>query len=119
MGLLDDLKQIATAGGDVVRRPGEFLRELKFLAQGRPENYYDFLGDDVLEAQDGGFHDADKPLWLNLGYWKDAHTYPDACAAMDAKLHRATLDIVQGENHLFGWIADSADLIEALAPAPR
>jgi nicotinamidase-related amidase len=38
----------------------------------------------------------------------------DACAALDPKLHRATLDIIQGENHLFGWIADSADLIEAL-----
>ena len=39
----------------------------------------------------------------------------DACAAFDAKLHRATLDIIQGENHLFGWIADSAELIAALA----
>ncbi len=43
----------------------------------------------------------------------------DACAAFDPGLHRATLDIIQGENHLFGWIADSADLIEALAPLPR
>jgi len=43
----------------------------------------------------------------------------DACAALDAKLHRATLDIIQGENHLFGWIADSTDLISALAPDPR
>ncbi len=39
----------------------------------------------------------------------------DACAAFEAKLHRATLDIIQGENHLFGWIADSAELIAALA----
>ena len=39
----------------------------------------------------------------------------DACAAFDAKLHRATLDVIQGENHLFGWIADSAGLITALA----
>ena len=39
----------------------------------------------------------------------------DACAAFDAKLHRATLDVIQGENHLFGWIADSAGLIAALA----
>ncbi len=43
----------------------------------------------------------------------------DACAALDAKLHQATLDIIRGENHLFGWIADSADAIEALAPLPR
>ncbi len=39
----------------------------------------------------------------------------DACAAFDAKLHRATLDIVQSEDHLFGWIADSAHLLAALA----
>ncbi len=39
----------------------------------------------------------------------------DACAAFEPKLHRATLDIIQGENHLFGWIADSAALIAALA----
>ncbi len=43
----------------------------------------------------------------------------DACAAVEAKLHRATLDIIQGENHLFGWIADSAKLIQALAPLQR
>ncbi len=43
----------------------------------------------------------------------------DACAAFDAKLHRATLDIIQGEDHLFGWIADSANLIAVLAPVPR
>jgi nicotinamidase-related amidase len=43
----------------------------------------------------------------------------DACAALDTRLHRATLDIIQGENHLFGWIADSADLIDTLAPLPR
>ncbi len=42
----------------------------------------------------------------------------DACAALDPGLHRATLDIIQGENHLFGWIADITELIEALAPLP-
>jgi microcystin synthetase protein McyJ len=50
-----------------------------------PESYYEFLGDDVLEAQNSSFN-QDKPLWLNLGYWKDAHTYPDACAALARKL---------------------------------
>jgi nicotinamidase-related amidase len=39
----------------------------------------------------------------------------DACAAFEAKLHRATLEVIQGEDHLFGWIADSAELIAALA----
>jgi microcystin synthetase protein McyJ len=35
------------------------------------------------------FEDPSKPLWLNLGYWKDAQTYPDACRAMVIKLGEA------------------------------
>lgn len=31
------------------------------------------------------------------------------------RVGRATLDIIQGEKHLFGWIADSAHLLAALA----
>jgi microcystin synthetase protein McyJ len=52
------------------------------LAKGSCVDYYDLLGDDVLEGQDQHFTDSQKPLWLNLGYWKEAHTYPDACVAM-------------------------------------
>ncbi|MBO0883259.1 MAG: methyltransferase domain-containing protein, partial [Mycobacterium sp.] len=44
--------------------------------------YYTALGDDVIDFMDDGYVDHSKPLWLNLGYWKDARTYPDACAAM-------------------------------------
>jgi microcystin synthetase protein McyJ len=45
-------------------------------------DYYEFLGDDVLEGQDEGFGEHGKPLWLNLGFWETARTYPDACVAM-------------------------------------
>ncbi|HRI62741.1 MAG TPA: class I SAM-dependent methyltransferase [Polyangium sp.] len=44
--------------------------------------FYEYLGDDVLEGCDTGFKDNAKPLWLNLGYWETARTFPDACAAM-------------------------------------
>ena len=41
-------------------------------------------------------------------------TLADCCAAFDPALHEASLAIIQGENHLFGWIAESADLLQAL-----
>ena len=82
MGFGDDAKQLGSASMAILKTPAAVLREFKLLLEGKPENYYEFLGDDVLEAQDGGFSDSNKPLWLNLGYWKDARTYPDACAAM-------------------------------------
>ncbi|KUH69169.1 hypothetical protein AU184_06600 [Mycolicibacterium novocastrense] len=44
--------------------------------------YYTMLGDDVIDFMSGGYADSSKPLWLNLGYWKSARTYPDACVAM-------------------------------------
>jgi microcystin synthetase protein McyJ len=44
--------------------------------------YYTLMGDDVIDFMNQGYADASKPLWLNLGYWKDARTYPAACAAM-------------------------------------
>jgi microcystin synthetase protein McyJ len=45
-------------------------------------NFYQYLGDDLMEGKDQGFADAKKPLWLNLGYWKAARTYPEAAAAL-------------------------------------
>lgn len=58
----------------------------KLLFSPSPEQYYEYLGDDVVEGRHGAFADPAKPLWLNLGYWKDAHFYPDACAALARKL---------------------------------
>lgn len=44
--------------------------------------YYTMIGDDVIDFMNEGYVDNSKPLWLNLGYWRIARTYPDACAAM-------------------------------------
>ncbi|AKS36660.1 hypothetical protein AFA91_26145 [Mycolicibacterium goodii] len=40
------------------------------------------IGDDVIDFMNEGYVDNSKPLWLNLGYWRTARTYPDACVAM-------------------------------------
>lgn len=41
----------------------------------------------------------------------------DCCAAFDPALHEAALVIMQGEDHLFGWIAGSENLRTALGGA--
>jgi len=41
-------------------------------------------------------------------------TVADACAAFEPAVHDAALAIIQAENHLFGWIADSGDVLAAL-----
>lgn len=86
MTLLDELREVSGVGRGLLKRPGAALRELTLLLFADPQRYYDFLGDDVLEAQDQGFENPHKPLWLNLGYWKEARSYPDACADMARKL---------------------------------
>jgi microcystin synthetase protein McyJ len=58
----------------------------KFLLNPSPESYYEYLGDDVIEGRTEKFKDANKPLWLNLGYWKTARTYPEAAQALATKL---------------------------------
>lgn len=42
-------------------------------------------------------------------------TLDDCCAAFDPAVHAATLQIIHAENNLFGWIADSAALLAAVA----
>lgn len=42
-------------------------------------------------------------------------TVDDACAAFDPTVHAATLDLIEAENHLFGWIAGAGDFVGALA----
>jgi len=43
-------------------------------------------------------------------------TLADGCAAFDRKLHEATLAIIQGEDHLFGWIAETEAFCSGLEP---
>jgi microcystin synthetase protein McyJ len=54
----------------------------RLLMRSDPVDYYKYLGDDVVEGATSDFRDPNKPLWLNLGYWKEAHTYPEAASAM-------------------------------------
>lgn len=52
---------------------------------------------------------------VDRGYY--CLTLNDGCAAFDAELHEATLRAIQSEGHLFGWIANSDDLVEAVSTA--
>lgn len=61
------------------------------LMRSDPAQYYQLLGDDVIEGATESFRDASKPLWLNLGYWEHARTYPDAARALAKELGDAAL----------------------------
>lgn len=43
--------------------------------------FYTQVGNDFPELSDN-FQDPKKPLWVNLGYWYQAKTYPEACAEL-------------------------------------
>jgi microcystin synthetase protein McyJ len=58
------------------------LRTPRLIFSKDAVDFYRTLGDDVLEGYSDGFKDPNKPLWLNLGYWKRARTYPEAAADM-------------------------------------
>lgn len=49
---------------------------------------------------------------VDRGFW--CLTLEDCCAAFDQSLHEGVFAMIQGENHLFGWITRSDDLIRAL-----
>ena len=58
------------------------VRSFGLMRQKDAAAYYTMIGDDVIDFMNEGYVDNSKPLWLNLGYWKVARTYPDACVAM-------------------------------------
>lgn len=58
------------------------VRSFSLLRQKDAAAYYTSVGDDAIDFMNEGYVDDSKPLWLNLGYWKEARTYPDACVAM-------------------------------------
>ncbi len=58
------------------------LRSFTLMRQKDAAAYYTLVGDDVIEHLNDNYADESKPLWLNLGYWKEARTYPDACVAL-------------------------------------
>lgn len=49
---------------------------------------------------------------VDRGYY--CLTVADACAAFEPEVHEATLRIIEAEDHLFGWIADTAAVIAAV-----
>jgi microcystin synthetase protein McyJ len=70
-----------------------FLKNLaampRLLMRSNPVDYYQYLGDDVVEGEAEQFRNPNKPLWLNLGYWKAAETYVEAASAMARLLGEA------------------------------
>jgi microcystin synthetase protein McyJ len=75
------------------------LQTPKLLFSSDSADYYQFLGDDVVEGQHTAYQDGTKPLWLNLGYWETARRYPDAAAAM-ARLLGDTARLGPGDHLL-------------------
>jgi nicotinamidase-related amidase len=45
---------------------------------------------------------------IDRGYW--CLTIADCCAASESGMHDAALQLIAGEGHLFGWVADLQDL---------
>jgi microcystin synthetase protein McyJ len=82
VALLNDIRRVVSAAWGALGKPGALWREIKLLSSDECVGYYDLLGDDVLEGRNQAFDDPGKPLWLNLGYWESARTYPEACAHM-------------------------------------
>ena len=50
---------------------------------------------------------------VDRGYW--CLTVADCCAALEPGLHDAALDLIAGEGHLFGWVADVQDIERAIS----
>jgi nicotinamidase-related amidase len=50
---------------------------------------------------------------VDRGYW--CLTLADACAASEPGLHEAALQLIAGEGHLFGWVADTRNLEEGIS----
>ncbi|MBN1655914.1 MAG: class I SAM-dependent methyltransferase [Deltaproteobacteria bacterium] len=99
MGLGSDIQQISSAIFYLISRPKQLWREIRLLSTGSCVGYYELLGDDVLEGHNQAFSLSHKPLWLNLGYWKEARTYPDACSAM-ARLVADTAELCENDTVL-------------------
>ena len=69
----------------VLRR---YWRNARLLAKGSASEFYTVMGHDVIYKKYKG-NLVGKSLWLNLGYWKEATTYPEACTAMARLLGEA------------------------------
>jgi microcystin synthetase protein McyJ len=68
--------------GFTLRKKLRILASVRLAWGSDPVRYYEYLGDDVVEGESNGSKCAADPLWLNLGFWKSARTYPEAAQAM-------------------------------------
>jgi microcystin synthetase protein McyJ len=78
---------------------------LKQVFSNDTAEWYAYLGDEFIEGRNQKFRNRDKPLWLNLGYWKEDTTYDGACAALTLLLGEAA-DLQTGQEVLdvgFGY----------------
>jgi len=94
------MSKVRNAIGSVAAR-NPFLRYGWYLSfvPSNPQDYYNFIGDDVVQGKSDGLRDPEKPLWLNLGYWEQARTYPEAARAL-AKLLGDAAELNPEDNQL-------------------
>jgi len=81
--------------------------------------FYGVLADADIRAIASGARAADKPLWLNLGYWKEATTHPQACVAM-ARLLGSAAQLGAGDRVLdvgFGYAEPDMHWVESFGVA--
>jgi microcystin synthetase protein McyJ len=84
LSLSEDVRSRIRRVREAVAEPLSLLR-----APGDVAAFYDLYGDDVVRHQDQQTADPGKPLWFNLGYWREARRFPDACRALALELGRA------------------------------
>lgn len=71
------------------RTVGHYAKCAWLMARSDAASFYGILADGHIRAIAAGERPADKPLWLNLGYWEEATTHPEACAALAELLGRS------------------------------
>ncbi|AXT51943.1 methyltransferase domain-containing protein [Aquimarina sp. BL5] len=64
------------------------------------KEYYESLGDDLVKGKNEEFKNREKPLWFNVGYWKDTETFEDACKNYADNLFN------------FGNLKDNCDILD-------
>src|SRR5687767_13447370 len=67
------------------RHAGTILRQ---TITADPADYYTFVGTDLVNFR-GADLTATRSLWLNVGDWREARTYEEACSALARRLGEA------------------------------
>lgn len=105
------IPQLAPAAGEiVVNKPtfGAFVgSDLHAQLDRRGATHLIFCGVTTQCCVENSLREA-----VDLGYF--VLTVADGCAAFDPELHEGTLHAIASEGHLFGWIANSADVLSGI-----